>query len=261
MMNQLMRFAMASDAKYLKYVPSLVNSIGLNHPATPIRIHLLVRGVPVEQTDQLKAWAYALFPNIIIETHDIATAWNFAYLRPCTSHLTVATMDRLLIPDLLPGIERILYLDIDTYVRQPLTDYYTLPLGDKGVCGVHSQPEAKFQRKCMWHATGGEHGYGARVATNAGVIIMNPKLMIKKGFIAFRDARLAKFKMFDQVLLNWYLQGQMGEMPAMWNTNRSPARDNVVIYHGLGGPNKPWMHTSSGHADWKKYEVVWHPSS
>src|SRR5690606_26034863 len=46
------------------------------------------------------------------------------------NHITVSTMDRLLLPYLLPGLDRVVYHDIDALTVHDVGELYDLDLGD-----------------------------------------------------------------------------------------------------------------------------------
>jgi lipopolysaccharide biosynthesis glycosyltransferase len=82
---------------------------------------------------------------------------------------TGASYARLLVPELLPDAERIVYLDCDVLVRADLTPLFTMPIGDA---------EAAAVRDVAILSTDDEHSgvrdpLPARPYFNAGVLVMN----------------------------------------------------------------------------------------
>ena len=50
-------------------------------------------------------------------------------------HVTIATMCRLMLPKILPEIDRVIYLDIDTIVHGPLRKMFEMDIPETGVTG------------------------------------------------------------------------------------------------------------------------------
>ena len=61
-------------------------------------------------------------------------------------HVSAATMCRLLLPTLLPAVDRVIYLDIDTLVLGPLRPLHDFPLpADVGIGGRSSRAQGVIQ--------------------------------------------------------------------------------------------------------------------
>ena len=49
------------------------------------------------------------------------------------SHITISTMDRLYIPELLPGLDKVIYLDIDLIVQGDIGELYDTNLSQTAI--------------------------------------------------------------------------------------------------------------------------------
>jgi lipopolysaccharide biosynthesis glycosyltransferase len=165
---------------------------------------------------------------------------------------------RVLLPEMLPHLDRIIYLDADTLTVDSVSPLWTISLAEAGVAAVSNVVEPD-QRP---------HVAGLGIAEakqyfNAGVLVMNLRLMREedslgriKSCVAARGDDLT---WFDQDALNLVFAGRWRELEPRWNAQNSlwywgrwareifgedPVREalsNPAILH-FEGPSivKPW---------------------
>jgi lipopolysaccharide biosynthesis glycosyltransferase len=132
--------------------------------------------------------------------------------------LTPATLFRLLMPELLPAAERVIYLDADTVVTGSLRPLWDIDLGDHLAAAVRDggTPFAAGPLGTDWRKMGLDPG---APYFNAGLLVV--------ALDAWREAavgqrvldvlRTSKPRWADQDALNVVLAGSWMELPRRWN--------------------------------------------
>lgn len=131
---------------------------------------------------------------------------------------SVATLYRLLLPDLLPEYDKVMYIDCDVIVRNDLGKLYdSLDMGDNYLGGVYEAAldfqEAHFR----------EIGCDPAKYINAGFLVMNLKLLRRDGmsekFIALLNS--TKLEFWDQDALNILCKDRILALPPVYNSIRT----------------------------------------
>lgn len=181
---------------------------------------------------------------------DIGTAFTGAYQ---VRDITVPTYYRLLLPELLPDTDQVLYLDVDTVVTRDLRPLMEVELGNHLLAGV----KAVYPNRNPEHLRSLEIEPGTYI--NAGVLLMNLGKMRQEG-LQPRFLELAKkdFTFQDQDILNLTCRGKIHYLPPAYNVHAmfdyrkdreyadqlfgseavDEALDDPKIIHYAG--NKPW---------------------
>lgn len=169
---------------------------------------------------------------------------------PAGHYYTVATYYRLLIPALLPDVDKAIYLDCDLIVQEDLTglweqevgDHYFLAVQDEGYPFIDEVPHLTSCADVVIEE-GAEY-------FNAGVLVMNLAQWRKESFpddvIRFIEKWGDRMLCADQDALNALAQGRWGKLDGRWN-QCIPTWENVNdvvprpggIVHYMG-PHKPW---------------------
>jgi lipopolysaccharide biosynthesis glycosyltransferase len=168
------------------------------------------------------------------------------------------TFLRLLIPDLLPEVCSLLYLDGDIIVCGSLKYFASLSMEDKYIAGAKDTTNFYLSTHCKNLGLPGDVPY-----FNAGVVYMNLYLMRKEQIIQkfceyfknYADVIIAN----DQDILNGTLWKKVEYFPPKYNMNYMVESDvarevwgkndvreakiNPVIIHYIG-PVKPWNYLS-----------------
>jgi lipopolysaccharide biosynthesis glycosyltransferase len=190
-----------------------------------------------------------------IRFHEIAPG-RLAGL-PVVEQFTAAMWYRIFLPELLPNVDRVLYLDSDTIVADSLAPLWEIDLGDNYLGAVTNI----FQRNHLQRPA--ELGLsGPRMYFNSGVLLMNLDQMRRDGcgaaLCAYARAHAHQLEWPDQDALNVMLGKRRLELHPRWNVMNSmfafaaarrvfgraalrDARRNPAIRH-FEGPagNKPW---------------------
>jgi lipopolysaccharide biosynthesis glycosyltransferase len=171
------------------------------------------------------------------------------------NHTTESTMDRLLLPELLPNLDRIVYLDTDIIIKGDVSELFNVDLSSHKVAGRKSTFEGwKYGWKMLSRAAARlspDKAWELRrrlslkgsldfQTFNAGVIVMNLKVMREDGFTREYVPYIQNYAMNDQDALNLYARDSFLSLDPKWNA--VPSQDNTdsakIIHYA--GPTKPW---------------------
>lgn len=165
--------------------------------------------------------------------------------------VTVATYYRLLIPWLLPHIDKIIYSDGDIIFKAPLDELYHMDIGDNFILGNRKE---KWQKKAETRIR--SLGLDPAHYTNAGFLVINSK--------AQRDANLKekflyhstkKYYFQDQDILNIVCKGHIIHFNSKYNCGPS-AFKNLCCYGKLPYNDIVVIHYA-GEKPWKAYCPFW----
>lgn len=234
----------STDDAYIKYLMVTLHSLFKNHTSdTTLTIHILDGGVSEENKKRVLSLSSSrhLISFIQIDTDKYQNL-------PETDHLSKATWYRILIPEVLPSLRKILYLDIDILVLKDIVDLYNQDISEYIVGAVKEPCEEK-----LFHALN-EKGKN-NTYFNAGVLLINLEAwrrnnLTKKcfSFIASHSDNFKKiFTCLDQDVLNAvldvesikFISGKYNFM--LTNTNLVP-RDTSILH--FVAQTKPWSNAT-----------------
>ena len=148
-----------------------------------------------------------------------------------TKRYPLATYYRLILADLLPDINRIIYLDGDTLIYTDLSEMYNLDMGNNIILGFVDNSYKKAE----------EFGIKTYKYIVAGVLLINLKKIRKENFTArffeFMDKNQDKLTQEDQTVINIVLHGRIGFLPpkfGIWNFVNKQA---VLRHNNYGNDN------------------------
>lgn len=180
---------------------------------------------------------------------------------------TVAASYRLLLPDLLPEYDKVLYMDCDMIIRNNLAELYrSVDLKDNYLAAVYEAP-MDFQTAHLK-----EIGCDPEHYINSGFLIMNLEQMRKDNMVQkFMEASKASNLEFpDQDVLNQTCKGKILGLPPYCNSIRTSflpqykkfflqrytqqdweeiQKHGNIHYTG----DKPWRFPTVEFAEWWKY--------
>ena len=142
---------------------------------------------------------------------------NYAKVEMKLKHITKATYFRLKLPELLPGINKCLYLDTDVIVCEDIGGLFDLELDGFYLAGVKAAGFYYPEDKCRFL----QQSLGIdRIDQyiNAGVLLMNLQLMRKDDLALEFERLVAKnFKNQDQDILNAACYGKIKILEPRYN--------------------------------------------
>jgi len=247
--DDVVEVAFALDQNLTEQFIAVLQSV-VDNTERPIRAHVLGRSLGAAYHERL----HALFPQIQFDCYDLSGV-TYGEDIALLSHISVSTMDRLFLPELLPELDRVLYLDIDLLVQADIGELYDTVLGDNVVAAkrtrlrtwanlvrpvtrgsLHLPPEKAWLMRRRIHGTA-----DLKTRTfNAGVLVLNLDMMRKDNFTAENLHLVEQCRLNDQDVLNVYCRNRVVELEPAWNT--VPSQDAVSspkIIH-WAGPAKPW---------------------
>ena len=147
----------------------------------------------------------------------------------------VAMWYRLMLPKLLPDVDRIIYADIDILFCNDLIDVYELDLGKNVIAAVKTRSDGYF---------------------NSGFLLMDLKKIRKEKFYDkwVQESKTHQYKNPDQDVLNYTLAGHVYYLPLRYNfqlshgsrifklyseTELDDLKHNLVVLH-YSDYMKPW---------------------
>lgn len=149
-----------SDDNYVPGVLVLIASAALHNPAA--RFAVLDMGISQQNRGRIDALSARIGRTI---TRIEITGDVFSHLLVARKHLTRSTYLRLLIPDLFPEEQRVLYMDCDMVVMDDLSDLDRVDLGNALVAAVPCPSPDLVEVEATGHIDGSY--------VNAGLLVMN----------------------------------------------------------------------------------------
>lgn len=153
--------------------------------------------------------------------------------------LGIMTYARLALPFVLEE-EKVLYLDVDTLVRDDISDFYNMDISNYYAAGVTEPKKSKPGQPYF----------------NAGVLLMNLR-KIREDKVHIEWLRLAqssrKFTAHDQDIINEICCTNILKVDPTYNSCPFTAEvDNPKIVHGTR-PTKPWNPSFKYYDEWMQY--------
>lgn len=156
-------------------------------------------------------------------------------------YISLPTFYRLKLSELLPNINKIIYLDCDMVVNSSLKELFNIDLKDKFIGGVL---DARVIHKSKWKNS---------KYINAGMILFDldkiRKEKIEDKFLEFTKNNINNIETGDQDIINFTLKDNIQILPDIWNVQVSgfASRTNYTKYpkiiHFIGS-DKPWIFAS-----------------
>ncbi len=177
--------------------------------------------------------------------------------------ITAATYYRLLIPELIPEYDKIIYADVDIIFRMDLSSVYHLDLGNNYIAatrelGMNFTEDGKKYINSMKELSLGKY-------IQAGFIIINTKVLKDENIIPqFKTWSKKKLRFQDQDILNIVCKGRILYLSLEYNMTdysyffaiRKPELiTNLFSYEAIDFAINHGNIHFNGHKPWKKYSV------
>ena len=224
----------------------------VRHTARAVRVHALTR----DHTPADHARLAALFPEVTFEWYACDDV-DYGEVLGMLGHITVATMDRLLLPELLDHVARVIYHDLDALTLTDLGELFDLDLAGAPLA---ARPSVSYNYRAgignvirstrllahdaaaardLIRVTTQRHQWGYR-SFNAGILLMDLAVMRADGFTEEFVPYAERFGLHDQDVLNQYAGSRYVPLEARWNAWPTQERiENPALLH-WAGPVKPW---------------------
>ena len=248
----MIHIACCSNEKLAPMFGVVVTSVGINVTSDDVTMYLLHNGLKDSTVKRLQKIAdrYNVglkFLEIDLEIlKDCPVNENFHYGN-------IMMYARLLLPSMLPNLDKVIYLDCDLVVCKDLQSLWETDVNDMAVAMA---PDLWYQDKGTLSRLGINNNY-----LNSGVIVMNldywRKHDVQNRLLSYIIDKGKELIYNDQDALNVILQKERWQLPVKYNVtpyyfNRNldnypkemheeirEARINPIIFHFLGNI-KPW---------------------
>jgi lipopolysaccharide biosynthesis glycosyltransferase len=224
----------------------------VRHTDRPVRVVALTRDHAPADHRRLAD----LFPEVTFEWY-ACDGIDYGAVLGMLEHITVATMDRLLLPELLPHLDRVIYHDLDALSVVDLAELYDADLGGAPLAARpsisynyrHGIGNVIRSTRLLAHDPGAarelvramtrRHRYGYR-GFNAGILLLDLAVMRADRFTHEFLPYAERYGLNDQDVLNAYAGSRYQQLDARWNA--WPTQEIVAepwLIH-WAGPVKPW---------------------
>lgn len=243
--------AVALDGNLRSQMEVVVAGV-VRHTDRPVRVVALTRDHTPADHDRLAG----IFPEVTFEWY-ACDGIDYGTVLGMLKHITVATMDRLLLPELLPHLDRVIYHDLDALSVVDLAELYDADLGGAplaarpsisynyrhGIGNVirstrllgHDPSAARDLVRAMTQ----RHRYGYR-GFNAGILLLDLAVMRADRFTHEFVPYAERYGLNDQDVLNAYAGSRYRQLDARWNAwpTQEVVAEPALIH--WAGPVKPW---------------------
>lgn len=258
-----MNILVTLDSGYIKPLTVMLNSIAVSNPANTFDIYVAHASLTAEDFRYLAGRV----PGDRIHICPVQISPQMFDDAPVDDRIPKATYYRLLAAQFLPdSIDRVLYLDPDLVVINPLDDLYTMDLTGRYFAGASHQFNVMqwINRVRLKMPRGAQY-------INAGVMLMNLELLRAEqdvhAIYAYIRENRGRLPLKDQDIINGLYASKTAYVDALrynldetyWHNhnrfNRSRRVETVdeieqiaVIIHYCG-KNKPWKDGYRGELD------------
>lgn len=133
-----MHIAFNLDNNYAPHCATVIRSVVEHNRGEHICFHLVSADLSTENKRKIGNWVVSLDGNYEIFFYDI-DGRLFDNFPLGDAYLNITCYYRLLIPNLLENVDKVLYLDCDVIVMRSLRDLWNTDLGDKEWAGVRDR--------------------------------------------------------------------------------------------------------------------------
>lgn len=202
----------AADERFAGILAVALESLLVHHRhIDQLRVHILSNGLSEASQQKLQALArrhHRTFHIMSMPELERFTGIPVA----CQSKITATAYYRLFIADMLPEVDRVLYLDCDTFVCEPLDALFYKPLENS--CAAVSEPWSPHLKKRLGLSRPDEN-------YNSGVLLIDlaawRRENLQEAFQGYIQRQDGKVYFEDQGVLNMVLKGKIDKMPLRYN--------------------------------------------
>lgn len=206
--------ACACNDAYSPYCGTMITSVFCNNREENIEVNILTSDIGEDNKTKFGVLAsdYNQVINIVHVNPDL---FKDVPLKSGNSNLSQETYYRLLLPEILPKVQKVLYLDCDLVVRANLSELWETDIeGSAFACVKDRNDIIKERVKAL--------GYSQMDSYfNSGVTLMNLEFLRNFGFsqkaFTFISTKRHLLKYVDQCVINAVCHGYFRELPIKWN--------------------------------------------
>ena len=250
---------------YVTHLGAAMASVLQNNPNTDFVFHILSADLTEESKKQI--WKLKTrFPRFEVD-YLVPPATLFQDLKLTIDYISIETYFRYVIADLLPDVDKALYLDADLIVTGDLKPLWQTPLSEgKKTYLAAGVPDLWIERLGYKSSIGFQK---EDVYVNAGVLLLNLKKMreqsVSKQFFEMQKKWKDRIRFQDQDIINLTLSGKMKVLDSIYNftsyhyKKEKSKRKQAVVFH-FTGSKKPWTKpcTHALKKVYRTYEKIFH---
>lgn len=251
----MINVCISCDDNYAKYAGVVIASILLNaQEDDDLNFYILDGGISDNakiRIERLKQIRDCSINFVSIDESQFELYKNI----PTHKYISMAAYYRLKLTELLPKVNRVIYLDCDTIVRKSLTEFFNTDLDDNYVAGIL---DARVKYKPKWKG---------KTYVNSGVLLMDLERIrrdnIGNVFYNYTKEHYSEIKTGDQDIINFTLDGKIKIVDDRWNVqvssflSRSSFTKDPYIIHYIAR-QKPWLFASYNHFKNEYFKVLEH---
>ena len=162
---------------------------------------------------------YDQYDNFNITFLEIDNRYDKAFI---SSYLTKETYFRLSLGELIPHLNKIIYLDDDVIIFKDLTNLYNMNFNDKMILGQ----TYRFEKKTHYYRV------------NAGILLLNLQKMrdinLEKKVLNILINKNEQYENHDQSIINKYFKKYTGVFPPEYNARPFNKREIIKFNDKLG---------------------------
>lgn len=221
----------------------------LENSTNPIVLHLLYdkstsgNYSPDTLMNLSKYSEFTLKYNVLLQYHPIALPCWVLQL-PFVQHYTTTALLRLFLPDLMPNLEKIIYLDTDVVVNLDIRDLWDIDISGYYLAARLGNPDGMTRSRYRYYQ---KIGIDPDIYFNSGVLVLNLDAIRHYGSLSALSLSYLnnhpESGWPDQDALNYLLQTRCLPLNLRYNLLFSPNLTihdvSAAIIH-FAGPNKPW---------------------
>ncbi len=216
-MKKIIPIFYAADENYMPYLGVALTSLKANKSeAFCYKIHVLYTGDLngySKKIQKLEEEDFTISFEDVTEKIDRITDCIH-----CRDYYTPAIYYRLMIPEMFPQYDKVLYMDCDTVLLADVAELYTIDIGDNYIGAVADQAVAAVPQFVEY--TKNALGIDAEKYFNSGVIVMNLEKFREMDFYGKFNAVLRSYDFTvapDQDCLNLICKDKVCYYDAGWN--------------------------------------------
>jgi lipopolysaccharide biosynthesis glycosyltransferase len=267
----------SSNNYFAPYMAVMIQSIMENSdPGGRYRIFILHRDIVLSTMEKLKGQA-GKYPHFSLEFIDVGEfIGGYDFYTANRGDITAETYFRLLIPELFPGYEKVIYLDGDMVCTVDIARLYQVDLGlnllasSRDILGTggyyrpENQKERFYKDRVLKIANPDDYFIGGMMVIN---IPLFRETISTRELLAFAASR--EWKAHDQDVLNVLCQGKTLLLPMEWDFTQDDdaasylpeplkkeyfeAKRAPKIVHFASESKKPWQNA----VNVPRFELFW----
>ncbi len=253
MSNKNISIVFSSSDEYTKHLGVLLASIIENNKDITFDFYVMNHSITDKSKVILKEFVENKNNQITFLDIDEDLFKNFPQN---ISYIKRETYYRYMIADLLPKINKTLYLDIDIIVNGSLIDLWNTDIAEYYCAGVKDLWMLKQEHFSTINFSKDD------LYVNAGVLLLNLEKIRKDGMVKklFENTENLKniIKFCDQDVINITFKGKIKELDSIYNfmvtnTQEEPFKSNAFVIRHYNGSIKPWGHINNFERDFYLY--------